>query len=83
MSKQVKSIAGCNLPSGERIRLRRVDERMGPNLLSSQLELLRGETVLATGLIDIETELHTLGLAADAKEWMLGHLREAVKVVRR
>jgi hypothetical protein len=56
---------------------------MGPNLLSSQLELLRGETVLATGLIDIETELHTLGLAADAKEWMLGHLREAVKVVRR
>lgn len=83
MSKQVKSIAGCNLPSGERLGLRRVDDRVGPTLISTQLELHRGETVLATGLIDIETELHTLGLAADAKEWMLGNLREAVKAVRR
>lgn len=74
MSKQVKSIAGCNLPSGERVRLRRVDERVGPNLLSSQLELLRGETVLAVAPSEIKALLHQMQLPEDDEKWLLGHL---------
>jgi hypothetical protein len=60
-----------------------VDERMGPNLLSSQLELLRGETVLATDPADIEFGLHFLPLSDDDRQWLLGHLRAAVKAVHR
>lgn len=79
MSKRVKQIAGCELPSGERLALRRVDDRVGPTLISSHLELIRGETVLATGPTDIEAVLHQMGLSAGNKKWLLGHLREAVK----
>lgn len=79
MSKQVKAIAGCELPSGERLALRRVDDRVGPTLVSSHLELLRGDDVLATGPTDIEAALHVMELSTKNKKWMLGHLREVVK----
>ena len=80
MSKQVvKSIAGCKLPSGERLALRRVEDRIGPTLMSSHLELRRGETVLATGPTDIEAELRVMELSTFNQKWLLGHLREAVK----
>ena len=79
MSKQVKSIAGCELPSGERLALRRVEDRVGPTLIGSHLELLRGEIVLATGPTDIEAALRAMELSTVAKRWLLGHLREAVK----
>lgn len=79
MSKQVKSIAGCNLPSGERLGLRRVDDRVGPTLISTQLELHRGEEVIATDFADIEATLRQLGLSRNNEKWMLGHLREAVR----
>ena len=78
MSKRVKNIAGCELPNGERLALHRVDDRVGPTLISSHLELLRGETVLATGPTDIIAMLHVLSLSAANERWMLGHLREAV-----
>lgn len=79
MSKQVKAIAGCELPSGERLALRRVDDRVGPTLISSHLELLRGDTALATGPTDIEATLSCMELSAANKKWLLGHLREAVR----
>ena len=79
MSKQVKSIAGCELPSGERLALRRVEDRVGPTLIRSHLELRRGETALATGSTDIEAALHQMELSTANKKWLLGHLREAVK----
>lgn len=79
MSKRVKQIAGCDLPNGERLALRRVEYRFGPTLLSSHIELSRGDAVLATGPADIISMLHVLGLSAANERWMLGHLREAVK----
>ena len=79
MSKRVKQIAGCELPSGERLALRRVEDRAGPTLISSHLELLRGETALATGPVDIEAALHQMELSTVNKKWLLGHLREAVR----
>ncbi len=79
MSKRVKYIAGCELPSGEHLGLRRVEDRAGPILISTHLELRRGEIVLATGLIDIEAALRQLGLGRANQKWMFGHLREAVK----
>lgn len=79
MSKQVKAIAGCELPSGERLALRRVDDRVGPTLISSHLELLRGDTALATGSTDIEAVLRQAGLSPGNLKWLLGHLREAVR----
>lgn len=79
MSKRVKNIAGCDLPSGERLALRRVEDRIGPALISTHLELLRRETVLATGPTDIIAILHVLSLSAANERWMLGHLREAVR----
>lgn len=79
MSKRVKQIAGCELPGGEHLGLRRVDDRIGPTLISSHLELRRGETVLATGPADIEAALRTMELSAANERWLLGHLREAVK----
>ncbi len=75
MSKQVKAIAGCELPSGERLALRRVDDRVGPTLISSHLELLRGDTALATGPTDIEAALSGMELSTKNKKWLLGHLR--------
>ena len=80
MSKRVKQIAGCELPSGERLALRRVEDRAGPALISTHLELLQGETVLATGPADIEAVLLQLGLGRWNLKWMLGHLREVVKL---
>ena len=79
MSKRVKQIAGCELPSGERLALRRVDDRMGPTLISSHLELRREETVLATGPADIEAALRVMELSTINQKWLLGHLREAVR----
>lgn len=79
MSKQVKAIAGCELPSGERLALRRVDDRVGPTLVSSHLELRREDTVLATGPADIRAVLSCMDLSSVNKKWLLGHLREAVK----
>lgn len=79
MSKQVKQIAGCELPSGERLALRRVDDRFGPTLMSSHLELRRGDAVLATGPTDIEAMLSYMELSTVNKKWLLGHLIEAVK----
>lgn len=79
MSKRVKQIAGCELPSGEHLGLRRVDDRMGPTLISSHLELFRGETVLATGSTDIEAALRVMELSTVNQKWILGHLREAVR----
>ena len=79
MSKPVKSIAGCNLPSGERLGLRRVDDRVGPTLISTQLELHRGETVLATGPIDIEARLQHMDMGAGDRRWLRKHLRSAVR----
>lgn len=88
MSKQVKAIAGCELPSGERLALRRVDDRVGPTLISSHLELCCGETVLATSyknglnslsVIDIYNALRGSNLPLEDQDWMLGHLRSAVK----
>ena len=75
MSKQVKPIAGCELSSGERLALRRVDDRVGPTLISSHLELRRGDVVLATGSVDIEAALHQMELSTANKKWLLGHLR--------
>lgn len=79
MSKRVKLIAGCNLPSGERLGLRRVDDRMGRFLVSSHMELRQGEITLATGQADIEAALSQMELSSQNKKWLLGHLREAVR----
>ena len=79
MSKRVKQIAGCTTKQGERIGLRRVEDRSGPNLLSAHLELYLGEDVLATDQPDIEATLNQMDLDAKNKKWLLGHLHEAVR----
>jgi hypothetical protein len=79
MSKRVKNIAGCLLSGGERLGLRRVEERSGPTLLCSHLELHRGEEVLAAGPTDIEAKLRQMDLSRGDLRWLLGHLSEAVR----
>lgn len=83
MSKQVKTVAGCLLPSGERLGLRRVEDRAGAALLSSHLELHKDDEVLATGFTDIEAKVRWLGLSRENEKWLLGHLREATADKRR
>lgn len=80
MSKKSKYIAGCALPDGEHLGLRRVEERNGPELISSTLELFKGEVVLATGSPSIATVILRSGLIAEDEAWMLGHLRAAVRL---
>lgn len=79
MSKQVKTIAGCLLPNGERLGLRRVEDRAGAALLSSHVELHEGDEVLATGPIDIEARLQQLDIGAGDRRWLRKHLRSAVR----
>ena len=79
MSKQVKTIAGCLLPSGERLGLRCVEDRIGAALLSSHVELHKGDEVLATGPIDIEARLQHMDMGAGDRRWLRKHLRSAVR----
>lgn len=78
MSKQVKTIAGCLLPNGERLGLRRVEDRVGAALLSSHLELHKGDQLLATDPADIEFGLRFMPLSDDDRCWMLQNLRAAI-----
>lgn len=79
MSKRVKHIAGCTLPSGERLALRRLEDRAGAALISTHLELHCGETVLATGPDDITAALRASDLPAADRRWMFDNMREAVR----